>query len=203
VNNATTTPADTILPTVAITAPATGSTVSGTSTTIAIDATDNVAVTGVKLMLDGTIVGAELTAAPYTFVWDTTTATNGTHALTAEARDAAGNIGTSTAVTVAVNNATTTQDTTAPTVAITSPADGAVITGENTVTVSATDNVGVVGVTLLFDGEIAGGEATSAPYAFGWNSLGVTNGTHTIAALARDAAGNTATSTPVGINVTN
>src|SRR5207244_2437802 len=43
-------------------------------------------------------------AAPYSVAWDTTAATNGTHTLTARARDAAGNQTTSSAVTVTVSN---------------------------------------------------------------------------------------------------
>ena len=51
--------------------------------------------------------GAEDTTAPYSISWNTTTASNGEHVLTAIARDAAGNSTTSTAVTVTVNNAPT------------------------------------------------------------------------------------------------
>src|SRR5207244_1326344 len=52
-------------------------------------------------------LGAEDLASPYSIAWDTTTATNGSHTLTAVARDAAGNNTTSAAVTVTVNNDTT------------------------------------------------------------------------------------------------
>ena len=51
------------------------------------------------------MLGAEDTASPYGVSWNTTTATNGTHTLTAVARDAAGNTTTSAAVSVTVNNA--------------------------------------------------------------------------------------------------
>lgn len=93
-----------------------GTTVQGTIPVTA-TATDNVGVVGVQFLLDGAPLGAEDLDAPYSISWDTTTVTNGSHTLIATARDAAGNVGTSAAVIVDVNNA----DTTPPTVVITSP----------------------------------------------------------------------------------
>jgi hypothetical protein len=92
---------DTTPPAVSLTAPAPGSTVSGTIT-VSADASDDVGVAGVQFKLDGVNLGAEDTAAPYAVSWNTTTAVVGAHSLTAVARDAAGNIVTSTAVTVTV-----------------------------------------------------------------------------------------------------
>ncbi|MBI3549970.1 MAG: hypothetical protein HY078_13110 [Elusimicrobia bacterium] len=94
----------TTAPTVSITAPAGGSTVSGT-TSVAASASDDVGVAGVQFKLDGANLGTEDTAAPYAVSWNTTGVSNGAHALTAVARDAAGNVRTSAAVTVSVNNA--------------------------------------------------------------------------------------------------
>jgi hypothetical protein len=95
---------DTTPPTVSITAPLAAATVSGTVTVTA-TAADNVGVAGVQFLLDGVNLGAEVTAAPYTVAWTTTTAANGAHALTAVARDAAGNRTTSSGVSVTVANA--------------------------------------------------------------------------------------------------
>jgi Concanavalin A-like lectin/glucanases superfamily/Domain of unknown function (DUF1929)/Bacterial Ig domain len=95
---------DTMPPAVAITAPADLSTVSGTVTVTA-TATDNVGVSGVQFRLDGTNLGAEDVSPPYSVSWNTTTATNGTHVLTAVARDAAGNQQVSAQTTVTVSNA--------------------------------------------------------------------------------------------------
>jgi glucose/arabinose dehydrogenase/PKD repeat protein len=92
-------------PTVSVTAPAAGATVSAT-TTVTANAADNVGVAGVQFLLDGTNLGAEDTTAPYSIAWDTTAATNGSHSLSARARDAAGNATTSAAVTVTVANGT-------------------------------------------------------------------------------------------------
>ena len=68
------------------------------------NASDNVGVTGVQFRLDGANLGAEDTAAPYSISWNTTLVTSGSHTLTAVARDAAGNLTTSAAVTVTVSN---------------------------------------------------------------------------------------------------
>src|SRR5207249_10311976 len=76
------------------------------------------------LLLDGANLGVEDAAAPYSVSWNTTTASNGSHTLTAVARDAAGNRTTSAAVTITVFN-----DTTPPTVSITSPVSGAADVG--------------------------------------------------------------------------
>jgi hypothetical protein len=89
-------------PVVSITAPAAGATVSGT-TTFSATATDNVGVAGVEFKRDGVLIAPEDTASPYTVAWDTTTAVNGVHTLTAVAWDAAGNSATATR-TVTVTN---------------------------------------------------------------------------------------------------
>jgi hypothetical protein len=80
------------------------------SGTINVNATasDNVGVAGVQFKLDGANLGAEDTASPYTQAWTTNGVANGSHALTAVARDASGNTKTSTTVTVTVNNTAST-----------------------------------------------------------------------------------------------
>ncbi|HTL67265.1 MAG TPA: glycoside hydrolase family 9 protein [Lacunisphaera sp.] len=97
---------DTTAPSVSLTAPVGGATVSGTSVAVSATASDNVGVVGVQFQVDGTAVGNEVTSAPYGTTWNSTTATNGSHVLTAVARDAAGNRTTSANVTVTVSNAT-------------------------------------------------------------------------------------------------
>jgi hypothetical protein len=156
----------------------------------------------VQFLLDGNPLGAEDTTSPYSVSWNTTTATNGLHVLSARARDAAGNTATSVGVSVDVGN-----DPTAPAVAVTSPADGATVTGSKvTVTANATDNVGVAGVQFLLDGAALGGEVTTPPYAVRWNTNsggkgGAILGPHTLSARARDAAGNVTTSAAVRVLV--
>jgi hypothetical protein len=149
---------DTVAPTVTVTSPTGGSTVGGTPT-VAASASDNVGVAGVQFKLDGANLGAEDTTSPYAVAWNTTTASNGTHTLTAVARDAAGNTRTSAAVTVTVSN-----DSTAPTVSLTAPANGATVLGTVAVSATASDNAGVVGVQFKLDGANLGAEDTTSPF---------------------------------------
>jgi chitodextrinase len=99
-------PTDTTPSTVSMTAPLASATVSG-STAVSATASDNVSVVGVQFLLDGSNLGTEDTTAPYSITWDTTSATNAAHTLTARARDAAGNQTTSASVTVTVSNTIT------------------------------------------------------------------------------------------------
>jgi subtilase family serine protease len=299
------------LPTVAITAPADSSTVAGTIVTISATATDNVAVIGVQFKLDGVNLTAEDVSAPYSIIWDSTQASNGSHNLTAVARDAAGNSATSSSVVVTVNNvvpvllpdlvvtdlaynngvftstvknqglstiangtviqvnyavdginqtlgAITTGipvggsvtvgttgdsylipagihaikasvdetnllaeedetnnslsqsitiadvDSTAPTVAITAPANTSSVSGTSvSISATATDNVAVIGVQFKLDGVNLAAEDVSAPYDIVWDSTQVSNGSHSLTAVARDAAGNVASSSSVTVSVNN
>ncbi|PYN65913.1 MAG: hypothetical protein DMD93_19500, partial [Candidatus Rokuibacteriota bacterium] len=61
-------------------------------------------VAGVQFKLDEADLGVEDTAAPYSVPWDTTTTSNGSHTLTAVARDAAGDLFVSDPVTITVSN---------------------------------------------------------------------------------------------------
>src|SRR5437870_3390914 len=141
-------------------------------------------------------LGAEVTAAPYSVSWNTTTATTGSHTLTAIARDAAGNRTTSSPVLVTVDNVP-------PTVTLTSPGSRAAISGTITVSATASDNVGVAGVQFQLDGVNLGAEVTAAPYSVSWDTTSATTGSHTLTAIARDAAGNRTTSSPVTVTVGN
>jgi hypothetical protein len=97
-------PPDTTPPSVFITAPANGATVSG-SVTVTADATDNVAVSTVQFQLDGARLGAPVTGSGplYNLSWNTTTASNTSHTLTAVATDTYGNTASSS-ISVTVSN---------------------------------------------------------------------------------------------------
>ncbi len=200
-NTAPPPPADTTPPTVRITSPSDGQTISGTVMLTA-SASDNVGVVGVQFQLDRVNGGAEDTTPPYSILFDTTTTSDGVHTITAVARDAAGNRTTSDPVTVTVANGSP-ADTTPPTVSITSPVSGATVSGTTNLTASASDNVGVIGVQFRIDGLNFGAEDTSAPYSIPWDTASVSDGSHTITAVARDAAGNHTESTTVTVTVAN
>ena len=95
-----------------------------------------------------------------------------------------------------------TPDTTPPTTSITSPANGATVSGTVTVQASASDNVGVTRVELYVDGAHAG-TATTSPYTFSWNTTTVANGSHTLQTRAYDAAGNVGSSATITVTVSN
>ena len=94
-------------------------------------------------------------------------------------------------------------DNSPPTVSITSPAAGSTVSGVVTVTANASDNKGVAGVQFKLYGVNGGAEDTAAPYSISWDTNGTPNGSHTLTAVARDAAGNQTTSAPVTVTVTN
>src|SRR6266513_617038 len=95
-------------PSVAITAPAPGATLTG-SVTVTADASDNSgSVAGVQFFADGNPLAPEVTTAPYSLSWNTVTASNGSHNLTARARDGSGNQTVSTQVAVTVANTSST-----------------------------------------------------------------------------------------------
>jgi hypothetical protein len=97
---------DTTPPTVSVTSPTNGATVSGSSVAVSANASDNVGVSGVQFKLDGANIGSEDITSPYSIAWNSTTVSNSSHTLTATARDAAGNQSTSSAVALTVNNIT-------------------------------------------------------------------------------------------------
>jgi PA14 domain/Bacterial Ig domain len=189
---------DTIPPTVTITAPKAGSTVSG-SVALQVSASDNIGVAGVQYSVDGFNLGTEVTTAPFSSTLNTASYANGAHILTATARDAASNTATSAAVSITIKNA----DTVKPTVSITAPGSGASVSGTVTVTATASDNVGVAGVQFKIDGANLGAEDVTSPYSVSLNTASYANGAHTLTTTARDAAGNTATSAAVSITVSN
>ena len=94
---------DTTPPTITITGPADGATISG-NVTVSANANDNVGVIGVQFLVNGAAQGAEDTTAPYWIKWNTRQVANGTYQISARARDAANNQTTATVITVIVNN---------------------------------------------------------------------------------------------------
>jgi hypothetical protein len=175
-------------PTISITTP-TG-TVSG-NTTLTVSAADNVGVAGVQYFANGVALAPEISVAPFSFTWNTKTVPNGTYSITARARDAAGNITTSSAVSLTVSNAA---DTTPPVVHLTGLTANQTVGGSLILSATASDNIAVTGVQFQVGGTNIGAADPSAPYRVLWNTAGWATGTYTVSAIASDAAGNTSTS---------
>jgi hypothetical protein len=93
--------------TVSVTAPAQGATVGGTVAVTA-SASSSVTIIGVQYQLDGASVGPLFREAPYTLFWDTSLASNGSHTLTAVAKDISASTATSSSIAVTIlNNSST------------------------------------------------------------------------------------------------
>jgi subtilisin family serine protease len=104
---------------------------------------------------------------------------------------------TSTTTTMLVQPAS---DSIAPSISILSPSAGATVSRSVSVSVKASDNVGVSKVALYVDGSLVG-TSTSAPFTINWNTKKTAVGSHNISVKAWDAAGNVGSSATVTVNV--
>jgi hypothetical protein len=92
-----------------------------------------------------------------------------------------------------------------PTVTLTAPTAGTVMTGSASLSATAQDNAGGSGVVLvqfLADGAVLAQKAAS-PYSASFDSAVLVNGDHVFTAKAWDAAGNSAVSAPVTAHTMN
>jgi len=170
-------------PVVSFISPANGTSVSG-SVSISVNASDDRAVTSLSIALDGSPV-TSFVVAPYMLSWDTLAASDGTHLLSATGTDAAGN-STITTISVNVRNSF---DNTAPSISVTSPSDGAKVSGTVTISVNAADDTKVVRVELFVD-NVLQSSSTSAPFDTKWNTRKAKVGAHSVQCKAYDGAGN-------------
>jgi hypothetical protein len=106
-----------------------------------------------------------------------------------------------------VTSPSTPLDTTPPTVAILSPANGAAVSGRVTVSAQATDNVAVEYLEISFWNQylgqrvILGSVANAGALAVEWDTNGLTPATYAVSAYAYDTLGNW-TQTEISVNVT-
>jgi hypothetical protein len=89
-----------------------------------------------------------------------------------------------------------------PTTSVTSPGNGAAVSGTITVSATASDSVGVTLVQFYLDGAVQTTD-TASPYTWSWNTASSANGSHTLYTVAYDAAGYTGTSPTVTVTVNN
>ena len=184
-------------PAVVLTGPAAGAFVSG-AVTLTADAVDRLSgVTRVKWFLDGVEIATDGNGEPWEAIWNSAGVPDGSHKLFAKARDAAGNWATSRSALITVDH-------TPPTVVLTGPAAGALVSGAVTLTADAVDRLsGVTRVKWFLDGVEIATDGQGEPWEATWNSAGVPDGSHKLFAKARDAAGNWAASRSALITVAN
>ena len=161
---------------------------------VGVNAQDNVGVTKVELYVDNTLLGTG-SSAPCAFNWQTAYMPTGQYTLSAKAYDAAGNVGTAEKVVYVAG------DTSVPTVTISAPGNNKQLSGTVTVTAGATDNTGVTSF-ALYDNSSLIYAANQGGISYNWNTVTAGNGSHTLVAIATDAAGN-AGSASVTVNVAN
>ncbi|MDO8529258.1 MAG: Ig-like domain-containing protein [bacterium] len=183
-------------PTISISNPAEGQYKKGTFT-ITADAADAVGLAKVEFY-DGLVkLGDDTDGSDgYSYSWATISANDGAHSLTAKAIDQAGNTLTSSAVNITVDNTNPTA------AAIADPTVGQTKRGTITISVDAADAIGLAKIEF-YKGADKIGEDAGSPYSISWDTASVVDGDYSLTAIAIDNAGNTLTSSTVGITVDN
>jgi len=182
-------------PTVSLTAPVSGASFTApASIAISASASDPENQLSRVDFYNGTTLLGSATAAPYSFTWSNVAA--GTYSLSAIARDAGGLTAQSAAVSVTVTAANQ-----APSVSVTSPANGATFSAPASITISAnaSDPENQLTRVDFYNGTTLLGSDTTAPYSFAWTNVAA--GTYSLSAIARDGGGLTKQSTAVSVTV--
>lgn len=175
-------------PSVAITSPASGTTVVGGTVVnlVAAAADADGTVATVRFIANGNIIGTA-SASPFTAAWTPSAA--GTYNVTAQATDNSGNVTNSSVITVSVTGNL------APTVALSTPANGSVVrVGSGaTLTATASDVDGTIASVQFFaNGVSVGSAVTTLPYRTQWTPAA--EGIYRLTSIAVDNAGAATTS---------
>jgi uncharacterized protein YkwD len=186
-------------PTIAITQPANGATLSGT-VSVQGTAADSVSLTSVTVSIDGATPVAATGLQNWSYALGTGTLANGAHTITAKATNSSG-LSASASVNVTVNN-TSTGGAQPPTIAITQPANGATLSGTVSVQGTAADSVNLSSVTVSLDGATPAAATGLPNWSFTLGTGTLANGAHTITAKATNSAGLSA-SASVNVTVNN
>lgn len=185
-------------PTVSITSPANGATLSGT-VSVQVSAGSSIGISKVELFVDGSLY-ATSTGSQCSFSLATTTLTNSAHTLVAEATDTSGASGTSGAVSVNVNNPSPPPPSSSPpTVSITSPSNGATLSGIISIRATASSSIGIQKVMFYVNSRLLC-TATASPYSCNWNARHATSGQYRITVVAYDTSG-ASSETSIMVNV--
>ena len=93
-------------------------------------------------------------------------------------------------------------DSAPPSTSITSPSNGASVSGTITISATASDDCSLNRVDFFVDGNLIGTDNTSS-YSVSWNTGTVGNTSHSLTTIAYDNAGKSSSSAPVTVNVNN
>ena len=172
--------------------PAEGSTVKGdVSISVSMGAKSSYA----NVYVDGVYLGS----APGAISWSTTNVANGDYKISAEAYDTGNQLVGKSSKSVHVKNPTpTATPTPAGGVTITSPANGATVSG--TVSIVANITSPVEWLNFYVDGTWV---ASSPPYTMAWNSTSVANGSHTLAVNGYNSSNALIATAAMNVNVQN
>lgn len=175
---------DTVLPSVQITSPSDGQVISNPFDVL-VDASDNMQITRIEFYVDDILKGQD-SISPYSISLNPSDIGSGTHQIKAKAVDESNNTAEDT---ISINVLV---DVISPSVNITSPSDGKVVSGKTLISVSTFDSSGISHVEIYVDGNLVTALTTS-PYEYMWNTRSLSSGTHTMMAKAFDVHGNSAT----------
>ena len=177
-------PSDSTDPTAILLGPSDGETVTGL-VQIGVITEDRQTVLGVDLYVDNVPIATDFDP-PYEFLWDSDRYANGRHSISAQARDAAGNIGESATPSVVIARAHL--DDAGPKITISHPPNQAAVDGIIEVSAYATDKNGVGSIKLVANGKMlcAGAPNVSCE----WDTRNLRIGDYIITAKATDSRGN-------------
>jgi len=167
-------------PAVSFIAPLDGDTLVGEQT-LQVRIIDTVPTTQVEFYVGGISIGVDGTASDgWSILWNSASVEDGSHTLSATATNSLGETG-SADVVVNVDNVAD-----PPVVIITSPADGATVSGQSvSITADASSTAGVTQVEFLIDGTSIGVDSTAADgWSILWDSTTVEDGSYTLTATA-------------------
>lgn len=191
---------DLIPPTVAIIHPSDGATLSG-GVVIKVDASDNKMVSKVELYINGALFAID-SEPPYEFYWDTTKYADGTYTLLAKAYDISNNVGVSKQIGVIISNSQYASTTNPIRIQITSPLNGATVSGRTYIRVSASSSSRITTIQIYINDRLVSTVRNRSSCQYLWNTRLYKNGQHTIKVKVYDALGNIAEMS-ITVNVRN
>ena len=177
---------DDIHPTAVITEPASGQTISG-NVLVETLVTDNLEIDKVEFYINSQIVYTDSIAPDYNYLWNTDSLPDDeNYVISIVAYDEVGNEGPSTAITVHLDN----YDNINPSGLIMYPYAGQIISGQQTISVLAEDNVGIDSVDFFINNVLVYSDFEE-PYEYDWNTeFEFEDANHIIGSIVTDIAGN-------------